>query len=71
MGYAPGTSVEAKTAALAQAGISAIGQFKHVSDRHKVRSIATVILYKDLSAHVALATLDPAKACGNMQHCNV
>ena len=45
----PGTSVEAKTAALAQAGVYAIGQFKHVSNRHKVRSVATVILYNDLS----------------------
>lgn len=57
----PGTSHEAKRAALAQAGIYTVGQFAKMRSS-VVKNLATVILYKDLSANVALATLDPSHA---------
>ena len=54
----PGNSSVTKTAVLAQAGVYTVGQFR----RCLKRKIATIILYKDVSAHVAIATLDPTKA---------
>ena len=55
-----GTTCASKNAAVAQAGIYSVGQFRTPSPNK--RRIATVILYKDLTAHVAMATLDSTKA---------
>ena len=61
----PGTSAEAKTAALAQAGVYSIGQFAKTPGDPEKRKDTTIILYKDMSSNVALATLDPEKATSN------
>ena len=58
----PGNTPAAKRAAIAQAGIYTIGQLAKMPEDLQVKRIATIILYKDLSAQVALASLDPAKA---------
>ena len=55
-----GTTCASKNAAVAQAGIYSVGQFRTPSPN--IKKIATVILYKDLTAHVAMATLDSTKA---------
>ena len=56
-----GNDTTSKIAAVAQAGIYTVGQFAKL--RCSIpKKIATVILYKDLSAQVALATMDPTKA---------
>jgi len=55
----PGTSPKAKSAALAQA---AIGQLTKLPETSQQTKIATVVLYKDFTAQVAIATLDPAGA---------
>lgn len=54
----PGTSRTAKNRTFAQAGIYTVGQFGNTSSLTK---LATVILYKDITAHVALATINRAK----------
>ena len=59
-GTVQGTTCASKNAAVAQAGIYSVGQFRIPSPN--IRKIATVILYKDLTAHVAMATLDSTKA---------
>ena len=51
-----------RVSAIAQAGIYTIGQLAKMPEDLQVKRIATIILYKDLSAQVALASLDPAKA---------
>ena len=51
----PGTSNSAKNRAFAQAGIYTLGHFKNT---HSISKLATVIFYKDLTAHVALATIN-------------
>ena len=60
-----GITCASKNAAVAQAGIAqvgiySVGQFGTPSPNK--RRIATVILYKDLTAHIAVATLDSTKA---------
>ena len=50
----PGCSARAKSRALAQVGIYALGHFNNTTT---VDSIATIVLYKDMTAHVALATI--------------
>ena len=61
----PGTSAKAKTATLAQAGVYSIGQFAKTPGDPEKRKVTTIILYKDMSSNVALATLDPEKATSN------
>ena len=58
--FPQGTTCASKNSAVAQAGIYSVGQFR--TPIPNKRRIATVILYKDLTAHVAMATLDSAKA---------
>jgi hypothetical protein len=50
----PGTSTTAKNRAFAQAGIYTLGHFSKTTCLSK---LATVVLYKDLTAHVALAAI--------------
>lgn len=50
---------DSKMAAPAEAGVCSIGQFIKSSGQ---RRIVTVILHRDLSAHIAMATLDHHKA---------
>jgi hypothetical protein len=54
----PGTSTTAKNRAFAQAGIYTLG---HFSNTTHVSKLATVVLYKDLTAHVALASIRRAE----------
>ena len=56
-----GTSADAKTAALAQAGIYSVGHFAKFDRDEVKRTVATILLYKDMTAHVALAKIDPSK----------
>ena len=58
----PGMSQEVKMRTVAQAGIYAIGQFALLRGLRKKRKIAAIMLYKDLSVQVAMATLNPFKA---------
>ena len=50
-----GSSVAVKTRALAQAGIYTIG---HFVNSKQITGLATLILYKDLTTHVVLATIN-------------
>ena len=50
----PGTSTVVKNRTFAQAGIYTLGYFRNAA---AVNKIATVVVYKDMTAHVALATL--------------
>ena len=54
----PGTSSAAKNRAFAQAGIYTLGHFNNTTALSK---LATVVLYKDFTAHVALATIHRAE----------
>ena len=54
-----GNSEFSKACAYAQAGIYAIGNL-HAT--HSTSNLTTVILYKDLTVHVALASIDRTKA---------
>ena len=54
----PGVGEEAKDAALAQASIYTVEQFAKMRCATKGR-ILTVILYKNITAHIAIATVDP------------
>ena len=72
-----GTSADAKTAALAQAGIYSVGHFAKFDRDEVKRKVATVLLYKDMTGHVALAKIDlskvtSAKALGEISYkvCN-
>ena len=49
----PGSSTTQKNRAFSQAGMYTLGRFVNTSSNR----LASVILYKDLSAHVALATI--------------
>ena len=53
-----GTSTEVKNRAFAQAGIYTLGYFCNTMVMQK---LTTVVLYKDMTAHVALATIDRSK----------
>ena len=53
----PGMSSDVKNRTFAQAGIYTLGHFRNTTTLHK---LATIILYKDLTAHVALATINRA-----------
>ena len=55
IGAPRGTSPEVKDRAFSQAGIYTLGHFANTPFLHK---LATVVLYKDFTAHVALATID-------------
>ena len=58
----PGVSVLHKTASFAQAGIYAIGQFANIGhDVHKNRSLASIVLFKDMSAAIGLATISTSE----------
>ena len=50
----PGYSTEAKSRAFSQAGIYTVGHFHNTTS---VNKLATVVLYKDLTAHIAFATV--------------
>ena len=50
-----GYSAESKTRAFAQAGIYTVGQFTNTTTLNK---LAAIVLYKDMSAHVAIAKLN-------------
>ena len=54
----PGTSNAAKNRAFTQAGIYTLGHFNNTTN---VSKLATVVLYKDFTAHVALATIRRAE----------
>ena len=58
----PGNSLETKMATVAQAGIYTIGQFSKLRQVKKKRKLASIVLFKDITAQVALATIDPAMA---------
>ena len=49
-----GTSTKVKNLAFAQAGIYTL---RHLTNTMALRKLATVVLYKDFTAHVALATI--------------
>ena len=58
----PGDTKKVKMAALAQTGIYAIGQFSLLKEKvTEKKRIAAILLYKDMTIHVAIATLDPFK----------
>ena len=59
----PGTSTEAKNRAFSQAGIYSLGYFNNTSTRNR---IVTVVLYKDMTGHIALATLIRAGGEGEL-----
>ena len=59
----PGTSTVAKNRAFAQAGIYSLGYFNNTSTRNR---IVTVVLYKDMTGHIALATLTRAEGEGEL-----
>lgn len=61
-----GNTVAAKSSTIAQAGIYTIGQFANNMPITERRSIASTIFFKDLSATVAMATIDPTK--GTMEN---
>lgn len=61
-----GNSVAAKTSTIAQAGIYTIGQFANNLPITERRSMASIIFFKDLTATVAVATIDPTK--GTMEN---
>ena len=48
----PGTSAEAKTAALAQAGVYSIGQFAKTPGDPEKRKVTTIILYHPIQGYV-------------------
>ena len=54
-----GTSDLSKASAYAQARIYAIG---NLHTTHSTSNLTTVVLYKDLTAHVALASIDRTRA---------
>ena len=58
----PGSSFDVKMATVAQAGIYTVGQFAKHKKIVKKKKLASIILFKDLTAQIALATLDPALA---------
>ena len=58
----PGNSTEAKNRSFAQAGIYTLGQF---CNTQTIQRLATVVLYKDLTVHVALATIARGSESGN------
>lgn len=58
----PGASLETRMATVAQAGIYTIGQFSKLRRMTKKRKLASIILFKDITAQVALATIDPSLA---------
>ena len=47
---------------MAQAGIYTVGQFAKHQKIVKKKKLASIILFKDLTVQIALATLDPALA---------
>lgn len=51
-----------KKSAFAQAGIYTVGGLAKLKGLAGIRKMATILLYKDLMAHLAIATLDPEKA---------
>ena len=55
----PGRSKESKTAALCQAGIYTVGQFGYNTGNSSETSLAAVVLHKDKTAQVAMATVYP------------
>ena len=58
----PGASFQTKMATVAQAGIYMIGQFSKLRQIAKRRKLASIILFKDITAQVALATINPSLA---------
>ena len=50
-------SSEVKNRTFAQAGIYTLGHFRNTTTLHK---LATIVLYKDITTHVALATITRA-----------
>ena len=58
----PGSSFDIKMATVAQAGIYTVGQFTKHRQIVKKKKLAGIILFKDLTAQIAMATLDPALA---------
>ena len=60
----PGTSAKAKTAALGQAGIYSVGQFVKCMNENEMcpGKLPVILLYKDLSVQVAMATLTKSRA---------
>ena len=58
----PGRTNEAKTRALAQAGVYAVGQLSNGPRPATLKSMPAIILFKDKTAQVAIASVDPSKA---------
>ena len=58
-------STTAKSQALAKAGIYVLGHFRNTTT---VDRITTIVLYKDLTAHIALATIRRTKGEQDSQH---
>ena len=58
-----GSSTAVKNRAFAQASIYTLGYFRNTV---AVNKIATVVLYKDMTAHVALATLRRAEGAAEL-----
>ena len=58
----PGCTTKAKNRALAQSGIYTFGMLARTVGTSK---LATVVLYKDISAHIALASIERVKDAGD------
>ena len=58
----PGCTPKAKNRALAQSGIYAFGMFARTVGTSK---LATVVLYKDITANIALASMERVKDAGD------
>ena len=58
----PGCTTKAKNRALAQSGTYAFGMFTRTVGTSK---LATVILYKDITVHIALASIERVKDAGD------
>ena len=54
----PGATSLSKDRALAQSGIYTIGMFSRTD---KTTNVATIVFYKDITAHIALATIERVK----------
>lgn len=58
-------SPKSKSKAYAQAGIYTVGQLANLQPETPVPKVATMLLYKDLTAQVAIACLDTSKSTEN------
>ena len=59
----PGNTTDVKNLTVLQAGIYAVGQLANLPEKpDEGRPIASIIIFKDMTATIALATVSPNKS---------